>query len=739
MADSCAQYVSTDDLKAAKESILHIEHVATSKDANGNPALVVTDPIRGVGYTNATLDGLFSDIGFKPVNGSFEDGSTLVNRWDVLLYETNGAFYQWIGDIPSGGLVVSPGSSPFDSSGQLIDGWVDRSDLALRSDLASMTPGKGASLVFTEQGENLQEIANQVGVLNSRINTTHLKRKVMETNWSFPDYNNLISTYGYSILIPQGLAVDNDYYYIAYTTNTSGGSNVWHWIAVFNKSTNAYVSCFSIPNTVDTSFPESLYVRTSGGVRTLYITANSNALGYNITTLPPNLGSVGTVTFTKTGVSAFAPSDEGLACFLLDYEDKFVTQVDWSGAILGLVTLSDCVQALTSKTSPYTSTRTKVQSRIIANGKLLMAGGAQYKSEDSNSNRLPAFAPSYISVNSDGTIDSVDIYDPNAFLTKIAGVTTAHVIENEGIAQSPDGTIYSLWYYEITTPYTLKMFIVEDRSLNENAIDLSADVQNVLLGGGIQENILRSYDNTRFNPYTGISYSNCEAVCEMMRNARVSGPLTMYVASTFYFNQANTYAVPSGSKIVFTRINPGTVFMECTSGSFRTTVTSTGLGQLTFNRVQSGGLDTDPWFGTGDFVILGFGGNGVIATRRAGTTQSVHYRFQNSNGVVGTIETTANATLYNTSSDARLKNIIGDFDALDIISGIVNEGGAKEAEFKNDEGNHYPMLIAQAVDKHMPSAVSIGADGIMRVDYSKLVPVLLKAIYDLDKKTTNVC
>ncbi len=135
MADSCAQYVSTDDLKAAKESILHIEHVATSKDANGNPALVVTDPIRGVGYTNATLDGLFSDIGFKPVNGSFEDGGTLVNRWDVLLYETNGSFYQWIGEIPVGGLVVPAGSSPFDSSGNLLPGWADRTDLTLRDDL----------------------------------------------------------------------------------------------------------------------------------------------------------------------------------------------------------------------------------------------------------------------------------------------------------------------------------------------------------------------------------------------------------------------------------------------------------------------------------------------------------------------------------------------------------------------------------------------------------------------------
>lgn len=167
MADSCAQYVSTDDLKAAKESILHIEHVATSKDANGNPALVVTDPIRGVGYTNATLDGLFSDIGFKPVNGSFEGGGTLVNRWDVLLYETNGSFYQWVGTLPH---TVSPGSSPFDSSGQLLTGWVDRSDLTLRSDLASSATGKGGDLVKIKKTGTNTTATTVAAKLNTFIN-----------------------------------------------------------------------------------------------------------------------------------------------------------------------------------------------------------------------------------------------------------------------------------------------------------------------------------------------------------------------------------------------------------------------------------------------------------------------------------------------------------------------------------------------------------------------------------------
>lgn len=188
MADSCAQYVSADYLKAAKESILHIEHVATSKDANGNPALVVTDPIRGVGYTNATLDGLFSDIGFKPVNGSFEDGGTLLNRWDVLLYETNGSFYQWLGTLP---LTVPAGSSPFDSSGNLLPGWVDQSDLTLRNELAQ---DDGVSIV----GGVAVELGNADSL---STNTTAIGRLVAVKNTS-GIYNK------YSVVADSGLVAD---------------------------------------------------------------------------------------------------------------------------------------------------------------------------------------------------------------------------------------------------------------------------------------------------------------------------------------------------------------------------------------------------------------------------------------------------------------------------------------------------------------------------------------------------
>lgn len=163
MASNCNDYISADDLKTGKQSILHIEHVATSKDANGNPALEVTDVIRNQSVTNTTLDGFFSDIGFKPAEGSFETGAVLTKRWETLLLQSNGSFYQWLGELPK---TVTAGSSPFDGSGDLIDGWVDQTNLTLRSQLM-LSSGAGLSGFSTTEtypsgtvGEKLKQIAN---------------------------------------------------------------------------------------------------------------------------------------------------------------------------------------------------------------------------------------------------------------------------------------------------------------------------------------------------------------------------------------------------------------------------------------------------------------------------------------------------------------------------------------------------------------------------------------------------
>jgi hypothetical protein len=74
--------------------------------------------------------------GWNPVAGSFEAGGTIVNRRDILWWEAAKAWYSWQGVIPVGGYVVPTGSTPATAGGVSPTAWVDRTDGALRTELA---------------------------------------------------------------------------------------------------------------------------------------------------------------------------------------------------------------------------------------------------------------------------------------------------------------------------------------------------------------------------------------------------------------------------------------------------------------------------------------------------------------------------------------------------------------------------------------------------------------------------
>lgn len=100
----CKSYVSEEDIKALKESELHIEHVARSRNLAGEKVLSVTDTIRGEKVTNRTLDGLeelyqsaLSNIGYQQM-GDYKPGITIEGR-NQIVFE-NGSWYIYRGDIP---------------------------------------------------------------------------------------------------------------------------------------------------------------------------------------------------------------------------------------------------------------------------------------------------------------------------------------------------------------------------------------------------------------------------------------------------------------------------------------------------------------------------------------------------------------------------------------------------------------------------------------------------------------
>lgn len=87
------------------------------------------------------------NMGWTPVEGSFDLGGIITARNQILWWESAKAWYSWQGTIPLGGYVVASGSTPATSGGVSSTAWVDRTDGALRYELAAKS---GSSLVGTQ-------------------------------------------------------------------------------------------------------------------------------------------------------------------------------------------------------------------------------------------------------------------------------------------------------------------------------------------------------------------------------------------------------------------------------------------------------------------------------------------------------------------------------------------------------------------------------------------------------------
>ena len=113
------------------------------------------------------------------------------------------------------------------------------------------------------------------------------------------------------------------------------------------------------------------------------------------------------------------------------------------------------------------------------------------------------------------------------------------------------------------------------------------------------------------------------------------------------------------------------------------------------------------------------------------------YEFINSNGTVGTISTAGSTTSYNTSSDQRLKDNIADADDA---GSKIDAIQVRQYDWKADGSHQDYGMIAQELQLVAPEAVSGDADSeeMMGVDYSKLVPMLIKEIQSLRNRVAQL-
>jgi hypothetical protein len=120
----------------------------------------------------------------------------------------------------------------------------------------------------------------------------------------------------------------------------------------------------------------------------------------------------------------------------------------------------------------------------------------------------------------------------------------------------------------------------------------------------------------------------------------------------------------------------------------------------------------------------------VVQTTQTSGTSYFNYFIYNGSAV-GSITSTGSSTAYNTSSDYRLKQDFKDYSGLD----LVNKIKTYDYEWKADKTRSYGVIAheLQSVINYAVTGVKDGKE-MQGVDYSKIVPVLIKAIQELNDK-----
>ena len=149
-----------------------------------------------------------------------------------------------------------------------------------------------------------------------------------------------------------------------------------------------------------------------------------------------------------------------------------------------------------------------------------------------------------------------------------------------------------------------------------------------------------------------------------------------------------------------------------------------------------------------------FDDNGQSVSSRAATNNQTHKSFYNPNGAVGSISTNGSATAYNTSSDYRLKeNVVTDWDGTTLLKQLK----PSKFNFKTDADTTVQGFLAHEVSSIVPEAVTGEKDAVYTaedvannidavegqpnyqgIDQSKLVPLLVKTIQELEARITTL-
>jgi hypothetical protein len=216
----------------------------------------------------------------------------------------------------------------------------------------------------------------------------------------------------------------------------------------------------------------------------------------------------------------------------------------------------------------------------------------------------------------------------------------------------------------------------------------------------------------------------------------VSSDQNSYWGANWYYGSAYKYT-QNGFATYLSQQNGQFRFFTAPSGTAGNAITFTRamtldasgnllVGQTSAGRQDINGISLEPKVSGGGYAVFNH------ATGSSSGRQFLTFAYAGTE--IGSItQSGTTATLFNVTSDQRLKENIQDAAPA---SALIDSLQVRQYDWKSDGSHQRYGFIAQKLVAVAPEAVHQpeNPEEMMAVDYSKLVPMLVKEIQDLRKR-----